>query len=318
MVKGKYSTTLGNVEMESCICNASGPRCTQFDELKKIDESQSCMVLSKSATLELRQGNPEPRYWENSKGSINSMGLPNNGIDFYLSVRKQFSKPYFISISGLCLEENVSILDRIKLNPDGVAGLEINLSCPNIVGKGQLAYDFKMMDDYLEEIFKNLDLLKDTKSIGVKLPPYFDFWQFESAAEVLMKYPLDYITCINSIGNGLIIDIDTEQTVIKPKNGFGGIGGSFVKPTGLANVRKFYEIFQREGSGIKIVGCGGVESGKDVFEYILCGAEVVQIGTQFYKEGKRCFSRLEEELGDIMSEKGYKNLDDFRGKLKNI
>ena len=83
------------------------------------------------------------------------------------------------------------------------------------------------------------------------------FWQFESAAEVLMKYPLDYITCINSIGNGLIIDIDTEQTVIKPKNGFGGIGGSFVKPTGLANVRKFYEIFQREGSGIKIVGCRG-------------------------------------------------------------
>ena len=77
------------------------------------------------------------------------------------------------------------------------------------------------------------------------------------------------------------------------KNGFGGIGGSYVKPTGLANVRKFYEIFQREGSGIKIVGCGGVETGKDVFEYILCGAEIVQVGTQFYKEGK-CFSRLEK------------------------
>jgi dihydroorotate dehydrogenase (fumarate) len=318
MNRGKFSSKLGNVDLNSCICNASGPLCTNLDELEKIDNSASCMVLSKSATLELRKGNPEPRYWENSRGSINSMGLPNNGIDFYLSVRDNFSKPYFISISGLCLEENIKILEKIRLNSEGISGLEINLSCPNIVGKGQLAYDFKMMDEYLGEIFKFLDIWVDTKSIGVKLPPYFDFWQFESAAEVLMKYPLDYITCINSIGNGLIVDIDTEQTVIKPKEGFGGIGGSYVKPTGLANVRKFYEIFQREGSKIKIVGCGGVESGRDVFEYILCGAEVVQVGTQFYKEGRRCFSRLEEELGYIMGDKGYFTLEEFRGKLKNI
>ena len=53
MVKGKYSTTLGIVEMESCICNASGPRCTQFDELRKIDESQSCMVLSKKCDFRI-------------------------------------------------------------------------------------------------------------------------------------------------------------------------------------------------------------------------------------------------------------------------
>ena len=194
--------------------------------------------------------------------------------------------------------------------------MEINLSCPNILGKGQLAYDFEMMDNYLKTILKELEMYKCDLTIGVKLPPYFDFWQFESAAKVLKKYPLDYITCINSIGNGLIVDVDTEKTVIKPKNGFGGLGGSFVKP-GLANVRKFYEIFKREGCGIKIVGCGGVETGKDVFEYILCGAEIVQVGTQFYKEGRKCFSRLEEELGEIMDEKGYKTLGEFRGKLKS-
>ena len=316
MEKGKYSSKLGEVELDSCICNASGPRCTRFDELSKIDSSRSCMVLSKSSTFQYREGNPEPRYWENSRGSINSMGLPNNGIDFYLSVRNEFSKPYFISISGLSLEENIKILDKIKLNPDGISGLEINLSCPNIVGKPQVAYDFEVMDTYLKEIINFISKFHKKMAVGVKLPPYFDFWQFESAAGVLMKYPLDYITCINSIGNGLIVDIDTEKTVIKPKNGFGGIGGSYVKPTGLANVRKFYEIFKREGCGIKIVGCGGVETGKDVFEYILCGAEIVQVGTQFYKEGRRCFSRLENELGDIMDDKGYKKLGDFRGNLK--
>ena len=316
MSGGKYSSKLGDINLDSCICNASGPNCTELDELQKIDSSRSCMVLSKSSTFEYRQGNPEPRYWEDSRGSINSMGLPNKGISYYLSVSDQIKKPYFISISGLCLSENIKILERIKLNLQGLSGLEINLSCPNIIGKGQLAYDFDMMDGYLEKIFKEVRSFDCDICIGVKLPPYFDFWQFENVSQILMKYPLDYITCINSIGNGLIVDIETERTVITPKNGFGGIGGSYVKPTGLSNVRKFHEIFKREGSGIKIVGCGGIETGKDVFEYILCGAEIVQVGTQFYREGEKCFSRLESELEEIMDDKGYRGLDEFRGKLK--
>ena len=313
--------TLGNVDINCCISNASGPRCTDIEELFDIDNSNSGLVLSKSATLELREGNQSPRYWHDLKGSINSMGLPNNGIDYYVKACDNISKPYFISISGLSLNENLEIISKIKNNKTKPSGIEINLSCPNIIGKGQLAYDFNTMDDYLKEIFQYLENYKLTnsiKAVGVKLPPYFDFWQFESAASILMKYPIDFITCVNSIGNGLIVDIETECSVIKPKNGFGGIGGSYLKPTGLANVRKFYEIFQRENSIIKIVGCGGIESGADIFEYILCGAEMVQIGTQFYREGVDCFSRLEKELKEIMFEKKYNNLDDFRGKLNNL
>ena len=117
---------------------------------------------------------------------------------------------------------------------------------------------------------------------------------------------------------GLIIDGESESTLIKPKDGFGGIGGKYVKPTGLANVRKFYEIFKFHGKNIKIIGCGGVENGMDAFEYILCGAEMVQVGTQYYKEGKKCFKRIEKELGEIMERKGYSDLSEFRGKLKTI
>ena len=317
MVKGKYCCQLGHIELDNCISNASGPKCTDFKELKEIDNSVSGLVLSKSATLESRAGNPEPRYWDNDWGSINSMGLPNHGIGYYVTVSSQIRKPYFISVNGLTYEDTLEIINKILSRP-GIDGIEVNLSCPNIVGKGQLGYDPEMMRKYLTGVFEKLNESSRKLVVGVKLPPYFDFSQFEEIAAVLMSFPLDFITCINSIGNGLIVDYMSEQVVIKPKNGFGGIGGTYVKPTGLANVRKFYEIFQEHGSKIKIIGCGGIETGKDAFEYILCGAEMVQVGTQFYKEGKKCFSNIRNELGEIMYKKGYTLLEDFRGKLKSL
>ena len=98
----------------------------------------------------------------------------------------------------------------------------------------------------------------------------------------------------------------------------GGIGGQYIKPIGLSNVRNFYLEFQKQNLKIDVIGCGGIETGEDIFEYILCGASAVQIGTQFYREGIKCFSRLQQELKDIMSKKGYRCLEDFKGKLKII
>lgn len=309
------------------IFNASGPLCTTEEELLSIENSNSVIVLSKSATLEEREGNPKPRYFDNDLGSINSMGLPNKGYKFYIEMAKKIKKPYFISVNGLTLDDTKTIVRDIlihnSLGDNLIEGIEINLSCPNIIGKGQLAYDLEKMDLYLKEIFKiyNENINPNTSNklnIGIKLPPYFDLHWFPLVADILMKYPINFITCINSIGNGLIIDYDLEEIVIKPKNGMGGIGGKYVKPTGLANVRNFYLEFQKRNLDIKIIGCGGIETGIDAFEYILAGADFLQIGTQFYKEGSVCFRRIENELYDIMYSKKYTNFNQFRGKLKNI
>ena len=134
-------------------------------------------------------------------------------------------------------------------------------------------------------------------------------------ATILNEFPLAYVNCINSIGNGLYIDVDTETVVVKPKNGFGGIGGDYVKPTALANVRAFQQRLRPE---IKIIGTGGIRTGQDAFEHLLCGATMLQIGTQLVKEGPSVFARIEKELKEIMDKKGYKTIDDFRGKLKSI
>ena len=121
---------------------------------------------------------------------------------------------------------------------------------------------------------------------------------------------------INSIGNGLLVNPNTEEVLIKPKGGMGGIGGSYVKPVGLSNVRNFYLEFQKQNLNIDIIGCGGVEKGIDVFEYILCGAKAVQVGTEFYRHGCKIFTNLEKELKNYMEIKNYTKLDDFYGKLK--
>ena len=152
-----------------------------------------------------------------------------------------------------------------------------------------------------------------TKPLGIKLPPYFDIAHFDLAAAIFNKYPLTFVNCINSVGNGLVIE--DETVVIKPKNGFGGIGGDYVKPTALANVHAFY---QRLNPSIQIIGTGGVKSGRDAFEHILCGASMVQIGTALHQEGPAVFERITKELQAIMVEKGYQTLEDFRGKLNYI
>ena len=97
-----------------------------------------------------------------------------------------------------------------------------------------------------------------------------------------------------------------------------GIGGKYIKPIALSNVRNFYLEFQKRNLDIDIIGCGGIETGIDVFEHILAGAKMVQVGTQLYKEGPEVFVRLENELISIMKDKNYNSLSEFRGKLKNL
>lgn len=306
-----FSTNIAGVKLKNCIFNASGPKCTTYDELKTIAKSDAAAILMKSCTKEPRDGNPEPRYKTLELGSINSMGLPNLGYKKYIEFTpklKQHDKPVIISISGFSLQDNI---DMIKaFNETEVDMIELNLSCPNIIGKPQVGYDFEQTDEVLKAVMQ-----VTKKPLGVKLPPYFDIVHYQKIAEILNKYKVKFVTCINSVGNGLFIDRDKEEVVIKPKNGFGGIGGKYIKPIALANVRKMYELLDKD---IDIIGVGGITTGEDVFEHILAGAKAVQLGTIFMKEGEKSFTRIEKEFEAYMTKKGYSSIEEIRGKLKTL
>lgn len=294
--------------------NAAGVMCQTTTELDTVlDAKYTCAVVTKSATPTFREGNPEPRYYEipNHLGTINSMGLPNAGFDYYMSyvAEKQTDKPIFFSVAGLSKQDNLDMLHQLQ-DSDFNGLIELNLSCPNVPGKPQTAYDFETTEQILSEVFAFF-----TKPLGVKLPPYFDIAHFDMIADILNKFPLAFVNTINSIGNGLVIDENTDTVVIKPKSGFGGIGGPLVKATALANVRA---LRQRLNDTIKIIGTGGVTTGRDVYEHILCGADLVEVGSQLAIEGIGVFERLEKELTVILTEKGYKTLEEARGKLQTI
>lgn len=306
------ATKIGAFDFDNCFMNAAGVYCMTREELAEIDASAAGSFVTKTGTLTARAGNPEPRYADTSLGSINSMGLPNNGFQYYLDYVTELqntpnSKHHFLSLVGMSEEETHTILKAVQ-DSDYQGLVELNLSCPNVPGKPQIAYDFETTETLLRDIFTYF-----TKPLGVKLPPYFDIAHFDRAAAIFNQFPLTFVNCINSIGNGLIIE--DETVLIKPKNGFGGIGGDYVKPTALANVHAFY---QRLNPSIQIIGTGGVKTGRDAFEHILCGASMVQLGTILHQEGPAVFERVTNELKAIMEEKGYKSLEDFRGKLKYI
>ncbi|MTV81855.1 dihydroorotate oxidase [Secundilactobacillus folii] len=307
-------TTIGGRHFDNCMMNAAGIRCQTNKDLDALVASKAGAYVTKSATPHKRAGNPAPRMHELHLGSINSMGLPNNGLDYYLNYvvedeQKRPDSTNFLSVAGTSLEDNLAMLHQVQdSNFNGF--VELNLSCPNVPGKPQVGYDFDRVNTVLNEVFQFF-----TKPLGVKLPPYFDLVHFDQIAEILNQYPLTFVNTINSIGNGLVVDPETEKVVIKPKGGFGGIGGISVKPTALANVRGLALRLKPE---ISIVGTGGILNGQDAFEHILCGASMVQIGTQFGYEGTRVFDRVSQELTEIMAHKGYETIDDFRGKLKTF
>ena len=150
------ATKIGNVAFENCVMNAAGVMCMTAEELRQVAHSQAATFVTKTATVDARPGNPEPRYRDFGANSINSMGLPNNGLDYYLEFLSQeedsLARTRFLSVSPLQQGDLEVLFTRIK--EAGFKGLvELNLSCPNVPGKPQIAYDFEQTHAILTRAF---------------------------------------------------------------------------------------------------------------------------------------------------------------------
>jgi dihydroorotate dehydrogenase (fumarate) len=313
-----FSTQLAGIHFPNFIYNACGINNQILPQLTKIADSYSGAVMMKSATLEPRTGNENPKYIVKSDlipgCTLNSMGLPNEGIAATLtmaeSMKEYTDKPVIISLSGLSLAENLAMIKQVQAQ--NIASLiELNLSCPNIPNKPMVGYDPEQVRNTLQQV----RAIGGNIPLGVKLPPYTDLPIFDQIAELLVEFEVSYITCCNTLGNCLVINPDTETVLIKPKNGLGGLAGNFVKPLALGNVWNFYQRLQGK---VQIVGVGGIRTGTDAFEFLLAGADAVQIGTTWAQEGIRAFERITNEFDDLMALKGYAELKSAKGKLKTL
>ncbi len=305
------SSVIAGVPFPIGLMNASGALCVTQAELEVLGGSDAGAIVTKSMTPLAREGNPLPRYVAVEGGSINSMGLPNLGYPAYAKLipeLKRFKKPVIASLAGL--QPNDFLEGAKALNTAAPDLVEVNLSCPNIPGKPQIGYD-------VDETAQLLSAIRNIFSIpfGVKLPPYFDPIHHQQISGVLQRIGVAFVTVINSVGNTLVVDPELERVVIKPKGGFGGLGGRIIKPVALANVRAFWKIW---GDRIPIIGTGGIENGTDIFEHVLCGASAVQIGTVLVEDGVGVFTRLAREVTECLEKKGYPSLMACRGKLQEM
>ncbi len=306
------NTSVAGCTLESYVCNASGPRSEAWEDLHALGQSGSAAIIMKSATPYERPGNIEPRCFYGDGVAVQSMGLPNKGIDFYARMSHElkhiYDKPIIASIAGISMDDYLYMLE--KLEGSLVDLVEMNASCPNIEGKRQLGYD----PDGLSRL---LSSTKDSKlPLGLKLPPYHEQQLAEDVVQAAAESGASFLSTSNSAGASLVIDADTQSTVLAPNNGLGGLSGRCMKPIGLGNVWMLYNAVSSSGHDISIMGVGGISSGKDAFEYLLAGADAVQIGVQYETEGRGSFSRIDSELSDILDEKGYGSVADAKGNLR--
>ena len=252
----------------------------EYDEV--VDVQRLGAICCKGTTLRPRAGNPPPRVTETPGGMLNSIGLQNPGVDAviekYGPLWQGWKVPVIVNIAGESIEDYVEVARRLDGVP-GVAGIELNISCPN-VGKGglQFAIDRDAARAVTAAVRRATDL-----PLLVKLSP--NVADVRPIAKAIEEAGADAITAINTL-SGLAVSADRTRAFLG--NTYGGLSGPAIKPVAL---RIVYEVAQVVS--IPIVGIGGVTSLADVLDFMACGAVAVQVGTAIFADPE-----LPVRLGD--------------------
>lgn len=256
----------------------------------------------KGTTREARFGNPTPRIAECTAGMINAVGLQNPGIDAVISdelpnLRKIFRKPVIANISGFSVEEYAYCCARID-KQEQVGIIEVNISCPNVRHGGM---SFGTCAESAAEVTRAVKAVT-TKPVFIKLSP--NVTDIVSIAQACEEAGADGICLINTL-LGMRIDIARRRPVIA--NQMGGFSGPAVFPLAVRMVHQVSNACK-----IPVMGCGGVESARDVIEMMMAGATAVQVGAANLKNPYAC-KEIIEALPVEMERLGIGKLSDIIG-----
>lgn len=259
---------LNGLKMNNPITVASGTFGFGREYAEYIDLNNIGGIMVKGLTLKPKAGNPSPRVAETPMGMLNSVGLQNPGIEYFIENEipflRQFNTKIIANINGTNIEEYCEIAE-ITSKAD-VDSLELNISCPNVKAGG-LAFgtDPKMVHKVTSAVRK----AAGDKHLIVKLSPNVkDIKEIALAAE---EAGADCLSMINTL-TGMVIDINSRKPILA--RGIGGMSGPAVKPVA---VRMVYET--AGVVNIPIIGMGGISNHKDAIEFMLAGADAFSIGT---------------------------------------
>ena len=294
--------TLSGVTLKNPIIPASGTFGYGYEFAELYDINVLGSLSFKGTTKEPRFGNPTPRIAECPSGMINAVGLQNPGIDAVITkelprLRSVFEGPIIANIGGFSVEEYVHCSERID-KEDGVAIIEVNISCPNVHGGGM---SFGTSPEAAAEVTRAVKAVTK-KPVYIKLSP--NVTDIVSISKACEEAGADGISMINTL-LGMRIDLKRKQPIIKNK--MGGFSGNAIFPVALRMIYQVYEAVK-----IPIIGIGGVSSAEDVIEMMLAGARAVQIGAANLVDPFICRD-IVNDLPNVMKKYGIDDLESIIG-----
>jgi dihydroorotate dehydrogenase (NAD+) catalytic subunit len=247
--------------------------------------------VTKTVTPEPRDGNTPARIAETDVGMLNSIGLANPGIDLFLTRSlpplAKLGVPLWVSVGGFAADEYAEICSRLDDHAE-VAAIELNVSCPNVESPAQSATQIVAAAR-----------LATRKPVWAKLSPAVP--DLAEVARAAQEAGADGLSLVNTI-RGLALDEHTLQPVLGPA--VGGLSGPALKPIALAAVYACHR-----ATDLPIVGMGGVQTGRDVLEFVAAGARHVALGTVLFAD-PGAPARVRAELAAELSARGYADVDD--------
>lgn len=262
-------------------------------------------IVVKGLSLKPRKGNPSPRIAETPCGMLNAVGLQNCGVETFLK-DKLPSIPWqdvpVIANIYACDPEEFAELTGMLAQEEGIAAIEVNISCPNVKEGGILFGQDPRQAARVTEACKKA---AGNTPIIVKLSPNVtDITTIAKAAE---GAGADMLSCINTL-SGMGIDIHTKKPLLA--NVIGGLSGPAIKPVALRCVWQ-----AANAVSIPVIGLGGITTAEDVLEFLLAGAHAVQIGTANFIRPDHAFL-LVQELQNLCEKLGITDLNEYRGSLE--
>jgi dihydroorotate dehydrogenase (NAD+) catalytic subunit len=259
---------IGKMKLKNPVLVASGTfgysdECKDFVNLDKLGG-----IITKSLSLNPRDGNPPPRIFETASGMLNSIGLANIGVKKFIGEKLPYLRAVnttlIVNIAASSVEEYCTVLSLLE-EQEGIDGYEINVSCPNVKDGGLI---FGTSVPLISEITSRMRKLTN-KTLIVKLTP--NVTRISEFARAVAEVGADAVSVMNTVV-GMAVDIKTWKSKLSTVTG--GLSGPVVKPIALAKV---YEV--AKSVKIPIIGVGGIMSPDDAIEFLLVGATAVQIGT---------------------------------------
>ncbi len=266
--KPNMAVEIAGIKLRNPVMTASGTFGYGREFADYLDLERIGAIITKGLSLKPKAGNPTPRIVETPGGMLNAIGLQNVGIDAFIEEKLPFLRtvdtPVIVNLYGNSLEEYGELAERIDTIPE-VAGIEVNISCPN-VKQGGIVFGTDPAAAY--EVVK---LVRDStiKPLIVKLSP--NVTDVVAMARACVDAGAEALSLINTL-TGMAIDLAKRRPILA--NVTGGLSGPAIKPVAL---RMVWQV--SKAVDVPLIGIGGIMTATDALEFLLAGATAVQIGT---------------------------------------